>query len=130
MIYVLDAHAMLWHLEDDPKLGATVRAVLAGRDSRLVIPTIVLAEVRWGLRKKRVADEVWSDLITNVQSDSRFTIYPLTAEVVDEVPTELEMHDAMICATATLLAKATGDDVQVLTRDQDIIRSGLVATAW
>jgi PIN domain nuclease of toxin-antitoxin system len=121
---------MLWHLEDDPKLGATVRAVLAGRDSRLVIPTIVLAEVRWGLRKKRVADEVWSDLITNVQSDSRFTIYPLTAEVVDEVPAELEMHDAMICATATLLAKATGDDVQVLTRDQDIIRSGLVASAW
>jgi PIN domain nuclease of toxin-antitoxin system len=130
VIHVLDAHAVLWYLEDDPQLGPTTRKVIEDPDARLVIPTIALAEVLWGLRKKRVDSAVWSDLITALRADPRFALYPMTVEVVEATPNGLEMHDAMICATALLVAASTGDDVQILTRDQAIVDSGLVSTVW
>jgi hypothetical protein len=46
------------------------------------------------------------------------------------LPIELEIHDAIICATAILLQEAGVDAVRVLTCDRQIAGSGLVKSVW
>jgi len=65
-----------------------------------------------------------------VEADSRLLPFPLTVEVLHLLPDNLEMHDAIICATAILLREALGEDVRVITRDHEIIASGIVQTVW
>jgi len=55
---------------------------------------------------------------------------PLTEPVLALLPVELEIHDAIICATAILLQEEGGDAVRVLTCDRQIAGSGLVKSAW
>jgi PIN domain nuclease of toxin-antitoxin system len=45
--FVVDTHALIWHLEDSPKLGHAAARILRDRQSELIIPTIVLAEARY-----------------------------------------------------------------------------------
>ena len=59
-------------------------------------------------------------------------IYPLDQDVI-EMTMSLsginEMHDRQIAATALVLA-SKGEVVQLLTCDQNITASGLVAIVW
>jgi len=55
---------------------------------------------------------------------------PLTEPVLALLPVELEIHDAIICATALLLQEAGVDAVSVLTCDRQIAGSGLVKSVW
>ena len=58
MLYVIDAHALVWHLTNDAKLGADARAVMtridSGKDKGLV-PTIVLAEILYASERGRIS---------------------------------------------------------------------------
>lgn len=45
MTYVVDTHALIWHLEAGPRLSEAARKILTDPQSQLVIPTIVLAEM-------------------------------------------------------------------------------------
>ena len=47
MIYVVDTHALIWHVQNDPKLGAAAKAVLDDPVSELALPMIALAEACW-----------------------------------------------------------------------------------
>lgn len=42
--FIVDTHALIWHLEGRPALGSGARAVLDSPDSELVLPIIALAE--------------------------------------------------------------------------------------
>ena len=46
MTYVLDTHAIVWFLTNDRRLGLAARRVLEDGQSRLIVPAIVLAELR------------------------------------------------------------------------------------
>jgi hypothetical protein len=46
------------------------------------------------------------------------------------MPLSLNIHDAIICATAAVLTERTGEAAQLITQDRDIRDSGLVATIW
>jgi len=94
----------------------------------LAIPTIILAEVRYALVKKGVGD-VWDSFLSAVALDRRISIEPLTLEVLKRMPSDLEMHDAIVCATAVVLA-SEDDDVEVLTLDRNMRDSGVVRTIW
>jgi len=129
MIHVLDTHALTRFVEDYRKLGAAGRAVCEDADALLIVPTIVLAEARFMITKNKL-DLVWDDIARAVEADSRLLPFPLTVEVLHLLPDNLEMHDAIICATAILLREALGEDVRVITRDHEIIASGIVQTVW
>lgn len=129
MIHLLDAHAILWHIEDAPALGDGARRILNDPEAQLVVSSITLSEVRWALFKKRVAD-TWAQLLVTIAGDGLFDVYPVTLEIVSKQPIGLEMHDALICSTALVLAESTGDDVLVVTTDPQIRASGLVNTVW
>ena len=129
MIHVVDTHALTRYFEDLDLLGAAGRALMTHADATLVVPTIVVAEAKWMIQKRR-AKVGWDDLLTSLDHDGRFFTSPLTLEIVRVAPPGLEMHDAIICATAMLLHDSLGEDVAVITRDKEIRESGLVETVW
>jgi PIN domain nuclease of toxin-antitoxin system len=42
--YVLDTHALVWHLEGNPRLGPQAKKAIEDPLSNLVLPIIALAE--------------------------------------------------------------------------------------
>ncbi|PHJ63573.1 twitching motility protein PilT [Nostoc linckia z18] len=132
MKYVIDTHALIWFLEGNSRLGANAKAILSNPDSQLIIPATTLAEAIWIVERGRTSIPSAKDLISAVETDSRILIYPLDKEVIEmtvNLSTINEMHDRQITATALVLA-SKGDNVQLLTYDQNITASGVVTIVW
>jgi hypothetical protein len=62
--------------------------------------------------------------------DFRFRIHDLDVKIVRNLPESLEMHDAIICASALTYQEAAGESVPVITKDRKIRESGIVETVW
>lgn len=129
MIYVVDTHALVWYLEGDSKLGPKAREIMRGESKRLIIPTIVLAEIRY-ISSKRKIDLSLDEIFEIIEEDARCIVYPLDANVVELMPLKLEMHDAIICATAILYRDMLDEDVKVITKDEQITVSQLIDVVW
>ncbi len=54
MRYVVDTHALIWHLANDARLGSEARQILSAPDKLLIIPVIVLAEAKHAADRQRV----------------------------------------------------------------------------
>ncbi|BBD62536.1 PilT protein domain protein [Nostoc sp. HK-01] len=132
MKYVIDTHALIWFLEGNIRLGANAKAILSHADSQLVIPATTLAEAVWIVERGRTSIPQPQDVISVVESDPRVVIYPLDQDVIKmtiSLSAINEMHDRQIVATALVLA-SKGNVVQLLTCDQNITASALLATVW
>jgi predicted nucleic acid-binding protein len=129
VIHVVDTHPLIWHLEHWRGLGKNAGEILEFSTDELIVPTIVLAEARYTIAKKRRA-VTWDELLASVLSDSRFRVHDLDLEILRNLPESLEMHDAIICATALAYQDASGEPVPVITKDRRIRSSGLVETVW
>lgn len=125
MRFVADTHALLWYLLDSPRLSATARALFDGSTDfgNIVLPTIVLAELLY-ISKKSGDRLSFKKVFHFLEEDERFTIQPLSSAIIKAaIPLDhFEMHDALIMATALDGALA------LMTRDEEIVRSGIVAT--
>jgi PIN domain nuclease of toxin-antitoxin system len=129
MVCVIDTHALVWYLTDDKRLGKRAAGLLDRPDTRIVVPVIVLAELKYLHQRSRIPLS-FSAVQTIIGADERCAVYPMNEEVVDLLPLDLDIHDAIICATALACKRSTGEDTVVLTRDQAITDSGRVSTAW
>ena len=132
MRYVLDAHALLWFLLDHPKLGPAAKRVLSDPASDLVLPAIALAEAAWIVSRRRTALTDVAAFFQSVTADPRIAIAPLNLAVVERgtrLTAVLEMHDRQIVATALLIAEG-GVPATLLTRDANIVASGLIPIVW
>ncbi|HIK05397.1 MAG TPA: PIN domain-containing protein [Trichormus sp. M33_DOE_039] len=132
MKYVIDTHALVWFLEGNPRLGTNAKAILSHPDSQLVIPATTLAEAVWIVERGRTSIPHPQDVILVVEADPRVVIYPLDKDIITmtmSLSAINEMHDRQIVATALVLA-SKGDVVQLLTCDQNITASALVAIVW
>lgn len=69
--YILDTHALIWHLEGNSLLGSAAKAVIADPDSQLILPSIGLAEAMFIVEKGRSAIPLVADLLEDVRNDSR-----------------------------------------------------------
>ena len=124
--YVVDTHALAWYLDDDPRLGSQAEAVLDNDDVRVIIPAIVLAEIKYLAHKGRLAQTL-DEVLRVINSDPRCTIYPIDLSVITKAPLGLDIHDSLIVGTALVQREAiTG----ILTRDETITSSVLVPTLW
>jgi PIN domain nuclease of toxin-antitoxin system len=132
IVHVLDAHALVWMLEGNARLGLAAQSVLGDPNSSLLLPAIALAEACWVVQKGNTSLLDWRDVIKVVRADSRIQVVSLDAAIIERamtLPTHLEMHDAQIVATA-LITRDGGADVRLLTRDRMIVASGLIAIVW
>ena len=114
MHFVIDAHTLLWNLEDSPNLSNSAKDAIDDAE-RVFIPTIVLLEI-YRILEKRKEQEKFLNFLDLLIKQGKFTIYPLSIEVVKEfIKTEKhEIHDRIIVATAKLL------DVPIVTKDPEI----------
>ena len=103
--YVIDTHALAWYLDDDPRLGSQAEAVLDNSDVRVIIPAIVLAEIKYLAHKGRLTQSL-DEVLRVIGSDPRCTIYPIDLSVVSKAPLGLDIHDSLIVGTALVQREA------------------------
>lgn len=129
--YVLDAHALIWYLEGNSRLGGGARKVLDDAAAEMIVPIIALCEIIHVISKGRVKIKSAKELLDQIGLDPRFEIAPLSESVLNEslalqIP---EMHDRLIVATA-LSEQKSGHQISLVTCDASIKASDLVPTIW
>jgi PIN domain nuclease of toxin-antitoxin system len=130
--YILDTHALIWHLEGNKLLGKNAKTIINSPTSQLVLPVIALAEAAFVVEKGRTSIPQVADLINDVRADLRIEIYPLTEAVLSESLTLTaipEIHDRLIAATGLYL-KNQGESVEILTKDNEIILASVLQVTW
>jgi len=103
LTYVVDTHALIWFLAG-AGLSSRARSAMQSAASNLVIPTIVLAEVKYLKTRGRIRPSL-TEVMDTVSSDPRFTVYPFDEAVVEKMPPALDIHDAIIVGTAGSIRK-------------------------
>ncbi len=130
--FIVDTHALVWHLEGKPTLGTRAKAVIDSPQSQLVLPIIALAEAAFIVEKGRTSIPNVADLLSDVINDPRIEVYPLTFEIL-QVSLSLtaipEMHDRLIVATGIYLQNL-GETVEIITKDNEIILVALLPVVW
>jgi hypothetical protein len=63
-------------------------------------------------------------------SASNCTVYPIDEQVVSLTPTSLNIHDAIMVATALVYRDIFKAPTAFITKDTDIKNSGLIQTIW
>jgi PIN domain nuclease of toxin-antitoxin system len=129
LTHVLDTHSLVWFLEASPRLSVRARTAISDPSSQLVIPSIVLVEITFLYAKKRIATSV-AEIRRHLLAASNSVVYPLDEQVVALVPTGLEIHDAIVVATALLYRDVLRQEANVITKDEAIRDSGLVEVLW
>jgi PIN domain nuclease of toxin-antitoxin system len=124
--YVVDTHALAWYLDNDPRLGSQAEAILDNADIRLIIPSIILAEIKYLAHKGRLTQTL-EEVLRVINSDPRCIIYPIDLSVVNNAPLGLDIHDGLIIGTALVQREIVSG---ILTRDEAIASSSLVPTLW
>lgn len=124
--YIVDTHTLVWYLDNNPRLGPQAEAVLDDANVRIIVPVIVLAEIKYLAHKGRLAQTL-DDVLQVISHDPRCTVYPADLSVINKAPLGLNIHDSLIVGTA-LVQRETVDGV--LTRDEAIVSSALVPTVW
>jgi PIN domain nuclease of toxin-antitoxin system len=130
--YVLDAHCLIWYIENSPRLGRNARTVMDDRDSSLFLPAMALAEACWFVEHGRSPIPSVSNLLEDLDRDPRIRLVPLDRAVLDIANTLVsvgEMHDRQIVATALYLARPE-TPMAILTLDENIRRSGVAPVVW
>ncbi len=130
--HVLDAHTVVWYLEDNPRLAQGAIDILTDPNADLYLPIIALAEVCWVVEHGRTKIPTVSHLLMDVRRDARIKLVPLDEEIVRTaftLPAQLELHDRLIVASALHLDSPDNPSTLV-TNDRDIRDSALVRTRW
>jgi len=128
-LYVADTHALFWYFIASPLLGAQTQAAFdEGKQGQalIYIPAIVLAELYFLNQKKQHAIDYSATFALLVQS-AQFVLLPF--EPIDTLEFDRDnavsdIHDRIMVGVARRL-KAT-----LLTRDAEIVGSGMVTTVW
>lgn len=115
MKVIVDTNALIWDTVDPDKITPAASKALIG-SKVLFLPTIVLLEFEWTLRKLNQLAKL--AIVTNaIEKQQKYFVYPLDHQVFNEyllVDKSLEMHDRIIVATAKLLR------VSIITNDPEI----------
>jgi len=128
VIYVVDTHAIVWFLRGSG-VGARARAALRSDSSELILPTIVLAEIKYLKARGRIQPSL-SAVMQTIDEDPRFTVYPFDEGVLRVMPVGADIHDAIIIGTALLYREVRQTNVRVISRDPAIASSSFVQTVW
>ena len=126
---VTDTHALYWYLTASPKLGANAQATFLGGEqgrARIYVPSIVLAELYY-LNLKYNRPLAFAQEYVRLAEGGQFHFIDFRAADVlrfDALAAIPEMHDRMIVGVAHAM------QLPLLTRDSEIIASGVVQTIW
>lgn len=127
LLYVVDTHVLIWYFTGSTRLLPALKERIEDARSqggRLLVPTIVLAEVLDIAEKERVSFD-FAQMYRLIQDEAEFEIVDFGQEIFDEtvrVKGIEDIHDRIIVATARYYGAG------VLTKDHVIRKSGEVET--
>ena len=127
--FVVDTHALVWYLDGDVRLSKAAESHLDDPAASLVIPTIVLAEVRHLFGKRRIPIS-FEDVVDAIEGDPRCVVYPFDFVCVQALDDRLDLHDGIIAATAVVFRDSVDSSTALVTRDSAMRAAGIVATIW
>jgi PIN domain nuclease of toxin-antitoxin system len=128
-VYTTDTHALLWYLQASPKLGPAAIAAFqeAERGEAVIkIPVIVLAELYYANQKLGRPLDFKTEL-AKLRRIRKFHFVPFFSTDIadfDNATAVPEMHDRIIVNVALRFGGPC------ITRDSEIIASGLVPIVW
>ena|SRR5438552_2248465 len=129
MTYVTDTHPLIWFLEAGPRLSQVARDAFERADAQIVIPAMVLAEIKFLSARGRISIGL-SAVLAYVAATSNCVLHTLNELVVERFPAALNIHDAIIVGTAIVYRDVLGEQVALITKDAEITASGLVDVVW
>lgn len=121
---IVDTHALIWFLENNPHLGRQAHAILVDAKSQLIIPVIVLCEFYYYLRKKKVGDS-YNGIFNILKGDPRILLASFEADLIPKIPDSLELHDGMIAALHSTLPGSV-----ILSKDGKLKKWGPSVLVW
>jgi PIN domain nuclease of toxin-antitoxin system len=127
MTYVLDTHPVVWFLETSQRLSSRARNVLRDPSHTFILPTLVLVEITYLYTKRRIAVDA-AMVQQRLVSASNCVLYPLDEQVAMLIPTGLNIHDAIVVATALVYRDILHEPAVVITKNGEITRSRLIDT--
>ena len=130
--YVVDTHALIWHLQSHSNLSPRVRGILSQADQGqavIIIPTIVLVEIVYLGEKGRIAPNLAQAVLQLLQGGDNYQVASLDLTVVQslaQIPRDIvpDMPDRIIAATAFSL------NVPLLSRDRAITQATQIEVVW
>ncbi len=129
--YVTDTHALIWYLEDNPRLGVEAKAAFDACDqgtALMYVPTICLVELVYLCEKGRISQKLWGQFHKELISGTTgLVLADLNVGVVEalrHIPRDAvpDMPDRIIAATALNF------DLPLISRDRQIVSAGLTTT--
>lgn len=124
--FVIDTHTLVWFLAGDSRLGQQAGQILRDPNVRLIIPVIVLAEIKYLGHKGRF-NQTLDEVLKVIGNDPRCLIYPINLEVIRKMPLSLDIHDGLIVGTALAQSQPVEG---VVTRDEEITSSAIITAVW
>jgi PIN domain nuclease of toxin-antitoxin system len=127
-LIVIDAHALIWYLENSPRLSSSARFAFDAIDQGFsvgIVPIIVLAELMHISEKGRTQIDYW-ELVARLQDSQTFEVLPLDLSILARMRNlnMFELHDHIIVATALSL------EARLVTKDDAIRDSSIVECIW
>lgn len=129
MVYVLDTHPLIWLVGQSPLLSQAALTAMSDQTALLVVPTMCLVEIQHLASKNRITVTP-QQIEQRLRSAPNTKIYPLDEEVVSQIPLGLDIHDAIITATAIVYRDIHKQPTTLITKDGKITQSGLIQTLW
>ena len=127
--YMADTHSLLWAFHKPSKLGEQARSAfeeIANGESKLLIPTIVVAELIFTVENKPIQADL-DKILAAIQNSPNIEFVDFDYESalqLRDLTAIPEMHDRIIVAAA-IEYRAT-----LITFDKIITASKLVKVAW
>ena len=121
MPYVTDTHALVWYMENDPKLSREARNIFQKVDNMqeyVFIPCIVFFELLYLTEKKKVVAD-FDRFLAMVSASKNYKIEPLCLPIIEKsrrIPREMvaDPWDRLIIATSMHLK------FPLITRDESL----------
>ncbi len=131
--YVVDTHALIWHLQNLSELSLKIRELFSQIDAgkaRAIAPTIVLVEMIYLAEKGRISEDLLKSALRLLGMNSEnYQLAPLDFAVVESlqrIPYSIapDMPDRLIAATALAL------NLPLISRDSAMANLPEIEVIW
>ncbi len=129
MYIVTDTHPWVWFLTASPRLSQKAKSVLSDSSNLIIIPSIVMMEIKYLYQHKRITLS-FEEALQQIETSENILLHPLDISVATKAPISLDIHDAIIVGTAIQAAEEFAQTVSLVTIDKAIADSKLAAVIW